>query len=458
VRGRPAGAFGLAREYVNDRPYAASSFLSVAIARVFGSALGARSADRPELAATALPLEAKIPVLPCRRGGETLLHRLFRPLGYEVSVKGHPLDETLEGGGASPYFTLRLRGTLRLADLLAHLYVLIPVLDDEKHYWIGDDETAKLLRHGEGWLAAHPERQAIAQRYLRHRPLVREALSRLLSPEEIEAEAADAAESSDSDEASDDSEIAVAAQAPADTASAAEGDAPVVVRASVAEADEPGLAETATAEAPETEAPAKAARLNELRLLAARDALLAAGARRVLDLGCGEGALLRLLLREPAFAEIVGVDVSHRVLEMAARRLGLDRMSEAKRRRISLLHGSLTYRDARLAGFDAAAVIEVIEHFDPPRLPAFEEVLFRWTRPRTIVLTTPNADYNVRYPTLSAGAFRHTDHRFEWSREEFETWARARAERYGYAVSLRPVGPVDPEVGSPTQMAVFSLE
>jgi 3' terminal RNA ribose 2'-O-methyltransferase Hen1 len=125
--------------------------------------------------------------------------------------------------------------------------------------------------------------------------------------------------------------------------------------------------------------------------------------------------------------------------------------------RARLLHGSLTYRDARLAGFDAAAVVEVIEHLDPPRLGAFARVLFEFARPRTVVLTTPNAEYNTKYPGLAAGAFRHADHRFEWSRAQFRQWATAAAERYGHTVRFLPVGPEDAEVGSPTQMGVFTL-
>jgi 3' terminal RNA ribose 2'-O-methyltransferase Hen1 len=150
------------------------------------------------------------------------------------------------------------------------------------------------------------------------------------------------------------------------------------------------------------------------------------------------------------------MDVSHRALEIAAERLKLDRMPPMQRERISLLHGSLLYRDARLTGFDAAAVVEVIEHLDPPRLAAFERVAFEFARPQTVVITTPNAEYNVRWPTLPAGKFRHRDHRFEWTRPQFEEWASAVAARFDYTVRFAPVGPVDDEVGSPTQMAIFT--
>ena len=406
VRGRrgPEGDGGLLAQYVNDRPYVASSFLSVAIAEVFGTAMAGRSKERPELAATSMPLAARLAVLPCR-GGEEFLRRLFEPLGYVVTAEPHPLDATVPEWGASRYYTVGLAGAVRLSELLAHLYVLVPVLDDEKHYWVGDDEVEKLLRHGEGWLAQHPERELITRRYLKHRhSLVRDAIARLVTEEE-----------------------------PEEATTAAGGGR---------DADEQAL-----------ERPLS---LHDQRLATVLGALRASGAASVLDLGCGEGRLLRLLLDDRQFARILGMDVSYRALEVATDRLKLDRMPPTQRERLELIHGSLMYRDARLAGFDAAAVVEVIEHLDPPRLAAFERVAFEFARPGTVVLTTPNAEYNVRWPSLPAGRFRHRDHRFEWTRAEFEAWARRVADRFGYAVRFAPVGPVDADVGAPTQMGIFT--
>jgi 3' terminal RNA ribose 2'-O-methyltransferase Hen1 len=405
VRGRrdAPGESGLLSQYVNDRPYVASSFLSVAISNVFASALAGRSKDRPELATAALPLEARITALPCR-SGEALLRRLFEPLGYIVTAAPHALSADMPPWGTSRYFTVTLTATRPLSELLTHLYVLVPVLDDEKHYWVGDDEVEKLLRHGEGWLAGHPERALIARRYLKHRhSLVRDAIARLASEEEPNEY--DTVATRDSEET--------------------------------------------TLERPIS--------LHEQRLELVRTIVTESGAATVLDLGCGEGRLLRRLLEERQFTRIVGMDVSHRSLEIAAERLKLDRLPPKQRERISLIHGSLVYRDARLAGFDAAAVVEVIEHLDPPRLAAFERVAFEFARPRLIVLTTPNAEYNVTWASLPAGHFRHRDHRFEWTRGEFERWAAAVATRFGYAARFAPVGPVHPELGAPTQMAVFTL-
>jgi 3' terminal RNA ribose 2'-O-methyltransferase Hen1 len=404
VRGRGPGGEGRQLEqYVNDRPYVASSFLSVAMAEVFRSAMAGACKLSPELPDTQMPLEARIAVLPCR-GGEGLLRALFEPLGYEVEAEHHALDEQYPEWGESSYYTVTLRRTGTLKELLSHLYVLIPVLDREKHYWVGDEEVEKLLRRGEGWLAAHPEKDTIARRYLRRRhSLVREALSRLTVQEETEPEPEEGARD----------------------------------------------AEEAEAE--------KRVGLHEQRLTVVVEALKETGATRVLDLGCGEGRLIRELLKERQFELIVGLDVSYRVLEMAHDRLRPDRMPERQRERVQLLHGALTYRDERLQGFAAAAVVEVIEHLDPPRLAAFERALFECARPGTVVVTTPNAEYNVRWPSLPAGNFRHRDHRFEWTRAELQSWAQSVAERFGYAVSFAGIGPDDAEVGPPTQMAIFRL-
>jgi len=391
-------------QYVNDRPYAASSMLAVALARVFKTAMSGRCDARPELAAGALALEVQIPALPCR-GGAELARRLFAPLGWEVDAAGVPLDEQFPEWGDSRYVNLRLNGTLRLADALNQLYVLLPVLDDAKHYWVSPDEVEKLIRAGVGWLAHHPERDLITRRYLSHRSaLFQTAMARLAEVDDVEPEQLDNAT-----------------------------DAAVV-------GDEPD----------------RAIPLAQQRHGAVIAALRAAGAKRVADLGCGPGALLAQLLADPAFTSVIGADVSARALEMASRRLKLDRMSDHQRARLTLLQSALTYRDSRLAGLDAVVLMEVIEHVDPPRLPALERAIFGASQPQTVVVTTPNVEHNVRFETLPRGAMRHRDHRFEWTRQEFGDWAERVGETYGYAVRFLPVGTDDPEVGAPTQMAVFS--
>jgi 3' terminal RNA ribose 2'-O-methyltransferase Hen1 len=398
--GGPASPFALAG-YVNDRPYAASSFLCVAMARMLGTAMAGRSKERPELAGQAIPLEVGLPVLP-GRGGPGLLGRLFGPLGYAVTATAIPLDPQFPDWGDSDYLSVTLAVTARLQDVLAHLLVLIPVLDDDKHYWVGPAEVDKLLRRGGDWLAAHPERELIAQRYLRHdRRLSRDALARLVADEAADPDRADAEQ--DAAEAGAEQRVGLHGQ----------------------------------------------------RIAAVTGALADAGARRVLDLGCGSGKLIAELLRGSRFEHVTGLDVSARALAGAARRLHADTMTPRQRDRLDLLHGSLTYRDDRLRGYDAAVLMEVIEHLDPLRLAALERSVLGWARPATIVVTTPNAEYNRLFPGLAPGAFRHRDHRFEWTREQLTGWAAAAAARYGYEVSLSGIGPADPQAGAPTQLAVF---
>ncbi|MFD5710130.1 3' terminal RNA ribose 2'-O-methyltransferase Hen1 [Streptomyces pharetrae] len=408
-KGRGGAPDAALAQYVNDRPYAASSLLAVAIGAVFSSALRGVCGARPELPAQARPLRVEVPALPAR-GGPGLVRRLFEPLGWTVTAEPVALDAEFPEWGDSRYVRLVLEsGSRTVAEALRHLYVLLPVLDDAKHYWVAADEVDKLLRVGEGWLPDHPEQKLITSRYLSRRwSLTREAMARLELMRLAET---------------DDSEVEAIDNAVAAEAEAEEKPTPLAVQR--------------------------------------RDAIVAAlteaGAARVLDLGCGEGHLVQTLLKDPRFTEIVGVDVSMRALTIASRRLKLDRMGERQASRVRLFQGSLAYTDGRLKGYDVAVLSEVVEHLDLPRLPALEYAVFGAARPRTVLVTTPNVEYNVRWESLPAGHVRHRDHRFEWTREEFRTWAGAVAERHGYGVRYVAVGPDDPEVGPPTQMAVFTM-
>lgn len=606
-RSRDLQAFSLG-QYVNDRPYAASSLMSVAIGSVFRSALRGDCAQRPELADTPLPLRLELPALGCR-GGPGPAERIFAPLGWTVDATPLPLDPAFPEWGDSAHLRLVLTGTLRLADALNHLYVLLPVLDGAKHYWLDDGEVDKLLRAGGAWLAAHPERGWITRRYLaRRQSLVRTALARLAELDDSDPEelgAIDEAPTRDEPiESHPDAEGAAGPSAPiaVPAARTPQHPSPVTVRDTVdagttvvssaaiqghggpaaddgaglqdagvgtaaagirgsegqpvteanhtrshgtaePEAGSPGDASTIASVAAGNKqaqspverprgrvadrdtAPADGARSAGARIATGSDqqaqspaeprrghvvtaagdtaagvqaatdghgtmeacgdavdpdavagsdgaesvpslamqrraavvaALREAGATRVLDLGCGEGALLRDLLGDRSFQEIVGVDVSTRALSIARRRLRLDRLPAAVTRRLTLRQGSLTYTDNALRGYDAAVLMEVIEHIDPPRLPAVEYVVFGAAAPRSVLVTTPNAEYNVRYDGLPVGKFRHSDHRFEWSRAEFGAWARRVAAHYRYRVDFAPIGSPDPEVGPPTQLAVFT--
>jgi 3' terminal RNA ribose 2'-O-methyltransferase Hen1 len=402
VRGRKNAEL---TEYVNDRPYAAGSMLAVAIKEAFRTALAGRCDARPDLAGAQIPLTLTVPALRCRSGGPALARCFFAPLGWTVGTRSHSL--TPPEWGDSPYLDLRLSGEFRLADALNHLYVLLPVLDDAKHYWVSTEEVDKLIRAGAGWLAGHPEKELITRRYLSHRKkLTRSALARLAEADDTEPEELDNA-------------------VPGDEA-AGEEDAgqPLAVQ----------------------------------RRDAVRAVLREAGARRVGDLGCGAGALTKELLADPQIEHVTATDVSARALHLAARHLNLDRMPDRQRERLTIFQSSLTYRDDRLAGLDAAVLMEVIEHLDPGRLPALEQVVFGAAGPATIIVTTPNAEYNRHFAGLAPGAMRHGDHRFEWTRAEFGDWAGRVAGTYGYRARFLPVGPEHPDDGPPTQLAVFERD
>jgi len=387
--------------YVNDRPYVASSFLSVALAKAFSSALNGKCKDKPELVEVPFPFEVSIPVLPAPQGGEIIIRKFFEPLGYDVELTRHELDPLFPEWGPSKYYALKLRHTIPTKALLSHLYVLIPALDNDKHYFVSRSEIDKLLEKGEGWLKDHPEREQIIRRYLINlHSLSRQALETISEGEPVEDPVADVAEGSETN--------------------------------------------------------VKKETLHNKRIKLAAEKLAESGAARVLDLGCGEGKLIRQLLKNKQFTEIAGMDVAYSELIKAKERLHFDEMAPKQKERIKLFQGSLTYRDQRLEGYDAAAVVEVIEHLDLNRLKAFERVLFEFAKPKTIVLTTPNKAYNVVWEKLDAEAMRHDDHRFEWTRPEFASWAESIGKKYNYTLELLPIGDEVENIGAPSQMAIFT--
>ncbi|MCC7245189.1 MAG: 3' terminal RNA ribose 2'-O-methyltransferase Hen1 [Saprospiraceae bacterium] len=392
-------------QYVNDRPYVTSSFSSVALSRVFSSAMNGRCKDKPELVDVQLPFEVLITALPVPKGGELLIRRFFEPLGYQVDLTGHQLDSKFPEWGKSKYYTLRLSNTITTSQLLTHLYVLIPALDNDKHYFVSESELEKLLQKGEGWLKTHPEKEQITRRFLKNVAyLSKQALQRLT--DEVEG--------------------------------------------AVEQADENPEAVSESQKRRET--------LHDKRINMVTEKLVESGAESVLDLGCGEGKLIRSLLKHKQFRQITGMDVAYSELLKAQDRLRLNEMAPKQKERINLFQGSLMYRDKRFEGFDAAAVVEVIEHLDLNRLKAFERVLFEFAKPKTVVLTTPNKEYNVMWETLDGGEMRHDDHRFEWSRKEFADWAQKVAAAWHYNVEILPVGDEVETVGAPSQMAIFNYE
>ena len=393
----PSGNEFALEQYVNDRPYVASSFMSAAISKAFSSAMNGHCKDKPELVDVPMPFEVTIAVLPVR-GGETLLRHLFEPLGYVVTARKHLLNDNFPAWGDSRYFTVTLQHTITLQQLLTHLYVLIPVCNNDKHYWIGTHEVEKLLEKGRDWLPQHPARELITMRYLKHqKSLANQAMEVLLKDESETIE---------------------------------EVERMVVEKAS----------------------------MHTVRLEAVREVLVQSGVKSVVDLGCGEGKLLRLLLAEKQFEQVLGMDVSYRSLEIAKDKLKPDRMPPTQQQRIRLMQGSLTYRDKRIEGFDAAVLVEVIEHLDEPRLAALEKVVFSFARPQMVVITTPNAEFNIKFTREQEVKMRHSDHRFEWTRKQFEEWGNRIAARYNYTVNFKPIGDEDQEVGALSQMAIFTSD
>jgi 3' terminal RNA ribose 2'-O-methyltransferase Hen1 len=391
VRTRGQSAF-LQEHYVNDRPYTSNSFLSTAITKAFGSAMNGTAKGKPELVDTPIPLKVTAHSLKvdCDKG---YLNKLFAPLGYTVKVETLPLDERFPVWGESKAMNLKIEKTTTLKELLSQLYVFILVLDNERHYWISQNDVEVLVRRGEGWLESHPEKEWITRRFFKNlRSLTSQALLRLAPEEEL---------------------------------------------------------------VKEEYKPKAWVSLHEKRLQRAYELLKQSGAQTVLDLGCGEGKLMKKLIKDSQFKRIVGMDVAFRELQKAKENLFLDTASPMMRERIALFQGSVTYKDDRMKGFDAVALVEVIEHLDEERLPAMEKVVFRNAKPGTVVLSTPNAEYNVVYERLDADLFRHEDHRFEWTREEFKAWCNKVSIEYGYVVAIFPVGEEEEGIGAPSQMAVF---
>lgn len=411
VRG-PA-AFSQLNQYVNDRPYVASSLTSVALKTAFSTALAGRSASPSRNARLSERMRwvVSLPAVACE-AGEGLIQRIFAPLGYTVGADQLPLDTRFPAWGLANLYSVTLDGMQTVQDVLSHLYVLLPVLDNSKHYYVGVEETDKLLAHGGVWLAAHPERELIARRYLRYkRPLVQSAIARLI---EADAQITDDAGSDDDSESDGES-------------------------AGAAESADPEIG------------------LHELRLNTVLAAIREADAHSLADLGCGEGKLLALALKERTLTRIVGMDVSSVALARARRRLHLDTLPPAQRQRITVEQGSLLYRDQRLAGFDVVTLVEVIEHLDPPRLAVMERVVFQHAHPRRVIVTTPNREYNAHWKSLGSERLRHSDHRFEWTRAECQSWAERVGAQYGYRMTHQNVGPVDAALGAPSQLVIFDL-
>lgn len=423
-KGKPGtGEAGLF-DYVNDRPYVSSSFMSGAIKKVFATAMTGRCVQRQELADARIDLTVKLFMLPVR-GEKDMINRFFAPLGYTVSFETFPIDEDFPEWGESPYVNLCLKGRVRLADLLNQIYILIPVFDLQRHYYAGEDEIENVIRHGNNWLSTHPERDYILKRYFnKSRNYAKEAISRL-------------------DSIYSDSEKPFIEE---------------IGLKSSAEDIEKSTENTNGETTPSEIRQYSGEPLDKIRIQTVCNTVISCEAKTVIDIGCGEGKLLALLAKEPQIQKIAGVDVSVSALKKARLRLENLLFSDSQRQKVTLFQGSLMYRDKRYKGYDALCLVEVLEHIDPKKLPVLEKNIFGYTSPNIAVITTPNRAYNVNYDYLT-GAFRHKDHRFEWDEKEYRAWCEKICEEYGYGFELSGIGR-DIEIVNaaslcPTMMAVF---
>lgn len=394
ARGKEEGETKGLFDYVNDRPFVSSSFMSSAIANVFGTAMSGRSKEKQELINENLNLTVKIHMLPCK-GDKEFINKIFEPLGYKVEIEKFLNDEKFPEWGESKYVNVILKNSIPLKDLLKHIYVLIPVFDRQKHYYMANDEVNKLLKHGEGWIKEHPYSEYIIRRYFENKKRYINKFKKLFK-DEVEIQE-----------------------------------------------DEEAIEEKPT--------------LNKKRLDTVVETIKEYKGERILDLGCGEGRLIKLLLKDNEIEKITGVDVAISVLDKAKLRLKHEDLSEKLKDKLDLFQGSITYYDKRFLNHDIVCLIEVIEHLDLNRLESLEKVVFELTHPKTIIVTTPNFEYNVNYENIGENSLRHGDHRFEWTEKEFINWANLVCNKYGYKVEFKYIGDYDEKGKTPTQMGVFTL-
>ena len=383
----------LLSQYVNDRPYTCSSFMSVLLKRAFCSAMSGSCKEKPQLPSLSINFKVRLSCL--KAGSDELIKKLFEPLGYQLWIERYELEFDW---GKSPYVSLALAKKTTLSQLLKHLYVLLPVLDNDKHYWVARDEVEKLLAEGEGWLKHHPEKEMISRRYLKYRgALTRQALKNLHDGEVESVEIITEKE--------------------------------VIVKRTH----------------------------NKIRLQGMIDILRKLPVKSVLDLGCGEGRLLQLLMKEKYLYSVSGVDVSLTSLKYAAERLKMEFLPQMQKERLHLFQSSATHLDRRFSKQDLIFLVEVIEHMDEDRLPDLEASIWGEAAPQWLVVTTPNREYNCLFD-MKENELRHGDHRFEWTRKEFSDWASAVAVKYNYRVNYQGLGAEDPLYGAITQVAVFEKQ
>lgn len=375
--------------FINDRPYVAGSLMSTAMSEMFRTAMSGSCRERPELARSPIPLTIEVATVRCEDGID-FIKGIFEPLGYQVDLESYLLDEAFPNWGSSPYFKLRLQTNKELYLVLRQLFILLPVLDNQKHYWVDEAEQEKIIKMGEGWLQAHPMFSKIVSRYLKNlQSLAVEVKKHFALDENLTTKARNKEEQLE-----------------------------------------------------------QKIHLNTLRMDYVAELLKDHQVRTVGDLGCGEGKLIERLLQNSDITEIRAFEVSIDELEKAQQRIAELKQLE----RVKFFNSSVLYLDHRTKDLDAVVLVEVIEHLEEVRLPVLAANVFKYMEPSMVVITTPNFEFNQRFETKG---FRHPDHRFEWTREEFKSWCEVQAQKYGYTFKIDFIGEVDSALGGPTQVGVF---
>ncbi|PYF06198.1 3' terminal RNA ribose 2'-O-methyltransferase Hen1 [Ureibacillus chungkukjangi] len=371
--------------YINDREFVVSSIFCTFLRTALGTALNGKPVEEYEPWVNhPFPLEFSFGPVASQLTDQDI-QSLFQPLGYAVEITYGEADYNMDFKSKSSARFITLKGSTTLQMGLRQLFVLIPVLDNYKHYYIDEQEVEKIVRYGEGWLDKHPKREFILRQALRFKEVYGQFENQHTKKEN---------ESS------------------------------------------PKL------------------RLNDLRY----DKIVGKvnqlkRKETVVDLGSGEGKLSEKLGFIDGVKEILAVEPSESATLKALKRFEKAAQDKnfVKPRQI---FGSLFYYDERLKGKDVLILCEVIEHIDEYRLPKIIQTILQDYRPRTLIITTPNQEYNEVYGM--GGDYRHPDHRFEWTREEFQTWCKTQNENHEYNIAFDGIGEEHELHGYPTQMCLFT--
>lgn len=370
--------------YINDREFAVSSIFTSFIRSALGTALnGQPKEEYIKWVDYRFPFTFEFGPVASTLSDQHIKD-LFEPIGYEVAITRPEIHYAIDLKDKSSARFLALSGSQTLQDALRHLFVLIPVIDNYKHYFIDEKEIEKLERYGEGWLEGHPLRDMIYRQALRFKEIY-----------------------------------------------------------SLVEGSNPDAA---------ADQPAKKVRLNDLRYEKIVETAQSLDPKTIVDFGSGEGKLSVRLAFMDGVKEILAVEPSEAENLKAKRRF--DKAKEVPGFvEPKTLWGSLFYYDERLKGKDLIVLCEVIEHIDEQRLPKAMDLILHQYAPKSFIITTPNREYNDVYDMEDH--FRHDDHRFEWTREEFQTWCKERNHQHLYELEFFGIGEEHPSQGFPTQMCVF---